>query len=50
MKNEYGDIPECLRRDANNRAPFMDKPVPSREVAPLASNPPDWVPPWQPTS
>lgn len=55
------DIPNALRRDASNRAPFMhtyeelfygdgakfDWTV---RVSPVASPPataPDWVPPWQ---
>lgn len=48
------DIPERLRRDANNRAPFMDEQMQvyaavAEYVSPLNSPPasdPNWVPPW----
>lgn len=35
------EIPPGLRRDANNRAPFMDRPATNPPATP-----PCWVPPW----
>lgn len=51
-------MPECLRRDANNVAPFMrqcvDEGCPWHGTvhecvnpgASLPTSPPDWLPPW----
>lgn len=57
----FAEIPECLRRDKNNVAPFMktyakeydDRAESSREciLASLATNPQEttqcWLPPWE---
>lgn len=45
LRDSFTEIPPALRRDANNKAPYMLNPV---------NNPPakvqDWVPPWASTS
>lgn len=56
-----GELPAALKRDANNKAPFMspklceDEGCPqhgtphvciNRVASPPASAPPSWVPPW----
>ena len=56
MTNECVDIPACIRRDANNRAPFMlDTPeykddaldwTPINRANSPQAKAPDWVPPW----
>jgi hypothetical protein len=49
-------IPACLKRDANNRAPWMNadfKPHKHYSASPAANppaNPPNWVPPWAASS
>jgi hypothetical protein len=40
---KYDGIPACLKRDANNRAPWMNKINPAKG---LQASPPNWVPPW----
>lgn len=52
------DIPECLKRDKNNKAPFMLKEISQKVMTEYASTfmlspainpqstPPDWTPPW----
>jgi hypothetical protein len=52
------DVPEFLRRDANNRAPWFESPhshnnrvtAAGKPLSPVASppaTPPAWVPPWE---
>lgn len=64
LRDSFTEIPPALRRDANNKAPFMDPNLCVDEGCPHAGtphvcinrvdNPPakaqDWVPPWASTS